>query len=193
MNQRPPAPFNQGEIAAALAAVPAMFQAEVQAMPETVLRWRPAVGEWCVLEILGHLIEAEERGFAGRIRAILAAEQPTFATWDPNAVALARKDHRRDPAPLLAEFIAVRTASVDLVAGLTQQDLQRSGDHPAVGRLTVQDLLHEWIHHDRNHVRQVLANVREYVWPNLGGAQRFSGLETSGVSQQSGDSELLLS
>lgn len=37
--------------------------------------WHPAEGEWCVNEVLGHLIEAEARGFAGRIRQILADVQ----------------------------------------------------------------------------------------------------------------------
>ena len=36
------------------------------------------------------------------------------------------------------------------------------------------DLIHEWVHHDRNHVRQVLANVQGYVWPAMGNAQKFS-------------------
>jgi hypothetical protein len=39
--------------------------------------------------------------------------------------------------------------------------------------LTIGDLLGEWVHHDREHLRQIMANVQEYVWPQLGGAQRF--------------------
>jgi len=30
------------------------------------------------------------------------------------------------------------------------------------------------MHHDRNHVRQALANVQAYVWPAMGNAQKFS-------------------
>ena len=33
--------------------------------------WRPEPGEWSANECVGHLIEAERRGFAGRIRTIL--------------------------------------------------------------------------------------------------------------------------
>jgi hypothetical protein len=43
-----------------------------------------------------------------------------------------------------------------------------------VGFLTVGDLLHEWVHHDRNHIRQMLANVQACAWPHMGNAQRFS-------------------
>jgi hypothetical protein len=63
---------------------------------------------------------------------------------------------------------------VSLVAGLTPANLSRGGRHPKVGLLTVADLLHEWVHHDRNHIRQMLANVQGAAWPHMGAAQRFS-------------------
>jgi len=61
-----------------------------------------------------------------------------------------------------------------LVRSLRPEQIQRGGTHPEVGRLTVEDLLHEWVHHDGNHLRQALANVQAYVWPNMGNARRFS-------------------
>ena len=79
---------------------------------------------------------------------------------------------------LLAEFSGRRTAGAALVETLTATDLGRGGDHPEVGFLTVNDLLHEWIHHDANHLRQMLANVQTYTWPQMGNAQRFSAPDT---------------
>ena len=46
----------------------------------------PAAGEWCVNEVLDHLIEAEQRGCAGRIRIILSADETRLETWDQNEV-----------------------------------------------------------------------------------------------------------
>jgi len=60
------------------------------------------------------------------------------------------------------------------VAGLDARVFERGGRHPKVGDLRVRDVLHEWVHHDRNHIRQILANVQAYVWPQMGNAQRFS-------------------
>jgi hypothetical protein len=169
-----PAPLAPRQAAALLGTMPILLQAEFEAAPAALLRWRPAPGEWCLLEVVGHLIETEERGFAGRIRTILADEQPRFMTWDPSAVARARRDEERDPVELLVEFTGRRASSVALVEALTVSDLDRGGDHPEVGFLTVNDLLHEWIHHDANHLRQILANVQAYTWPQMGNAQRFS-------------------
>jgi hypothetical protein len=62
-------------------------------------------------------------------------------------------------------------------------DLSRGGDHPEVRFLTVNDLLHEWIHHDANHLRRALANIQGYTWPNMGNAQRFSAPDSISVDQ----------
>ena len=167
-------PLTPGETAAALRAAGRAIQAELTGLPTAVLTWHPARGEWCVLETLGHLIEAEARGFAGRVRTILEHPEPDFQTWEQAAVAAARQDCTRDPADVLDEFSRLRDASVALVAGLEPADLGREGRHPAVGYLRIGDLLAEWVHHDRNHTRQMMANVQAYVWPHMGNAQRFS-------------------
>jgi hypothetical protein len=168
------APLAPAEVAALLAAAVALLRAELAALPERVLAWHPAPGEWCVKEVLGHLIEADRRGFAGRIRILLAADVPALERWDPPEVARARGDCAKSAATLLDELAAMRQDGATLVRGLRPADLDRGGRHPTVGHLRVRDLLQEWVHHDRNHVRQALANVQAYVWPALGNAQKFS-------------------
>ncbi|MEK7863140.1 MAG: hypothetical protein AAB295_07755, partial [Chloroflexota bacterium] len=58
---------------------------------------------------------------------------------------------------------------------LAPADLDRSGVHPTVGELRVRDLLHEWVHHDRNHTKQLLAIQQERVYPHMANAQKFVG------------------
>ena len=175
-----PASLAPHQAGALLGTMPIILRAEFEAAPGGLLRWRPAPEEWCVLEVVGHLIETEERGFAGRIRTILAEERPWFTAWDPSAVARERRDEQRAPAELLAEFTNRRNSGVTLVETLTAADLARGGDHPEVGFLTVNDLIHEWIHHDANHLRQMLANIQAYTWSSMGNAQRFSAPDPSG-------------
>ena len=163
------------EVAACLEAAMATLRAELGALPERVLAWHPAEGEWCAKEVVGHLIEAERRGFAGRIRIILGAERPALQAWDQTEVARTRRDCGRPMAALLDELAGLRRESAALVRALREIDLDRAGQHPKVGPLRVRDLLAEWVHHDRNHIRQALANVQAYVWPGMGNAQKFAG------------------
>ena len=169
-----PRPLTPGECARLLESAAAAMRAELAALTDDVLGWHPAPGEWCAKEVLGHLIESERRGFAGRIRLILAKDEPDLEGWDQGEVARGRRDCERPAAGLVAEFDALRRDSVGLIAGLRAGDLGRGGRHPKVGHLRVSDLLHEWVHHDRNHFRQMLANVQAAAWPHMGNARRFS-------------------
>ena len=173
----PPTALAPDRIADLLAASATAIVAELLALGDES-GWRPAPGEWSANECVGHLIESERRGYAGRIRIIRAGaatgRTPELEAWDQSAVAVARRDHLRAGAELAAEFDALRADGVELVRGLRGGDLVRMGKHPHVGLLRVDELLAEWVHHDRNHVRQILANVQAYVWPHMGNAQKFS-------------------
>ena len=162
------------QVAGYLEASCALIEAELNALGDDA-GWHQAESEWCAREVVGHLIEAEKRGFAGRIRIILAEDRPKLQAWDQDAVEKQRNDCARVTDSLWMEFIGLRHDSVTLVRGLKPGDLDRSGLHPKVGELKVRGLLHEWISHDRNHTKQLLSIAQERVWPHLGNSQLFKG------------------
>lgn len=172
--QDTPQPLTTAQTTALLRSMAEMLRSEAEALGGDGLRWHPAPGEWCINEVVGHLIEAEHRGFTGRIQQIVAQPGRKLETWDQVQVAHDRRDCDRDGMELVREFASIREESVRMLAGLTSDQLRLAGDHPHVGELRIGDLLHEWVHHDRAHVKQILSNVQAYVWPHMGNAQRFS-------------------
>lgn len=169
-----PAALEPGLAVALLRSSLEAIATEVAALPEAVLTWHPAPGEWSVKEVLGHLIEAERRGFSGRIALMLAAHEPHLQRWEPDEVARARHDNARAAAELVRELTTLREEGLVLVRRLTHGDLARGGRHPTVGHLLVSDILHEWVHHDRNHLKQIVTNVQAWTWPHMGNTQKFS-------------------
>jgi hypothetical protein len=163
-----------GEVADLLESSGRAFAATLDALTPELASWRPAPGEWCINEVVGHVIEAERNGFAGRITVMLGADEPDLPTWDRDEIIKERNDCARDPKELKRELTEVRRESVKMVRSLRPEQMPRGGQHPQVGRLTVDELLHEWVHHDGNHLRQALGNVQAYVWPNMGNARRFT-------------------
>ncbi|MDQ6918658.1 MAG: DinB family protein [Candidatus Dormibacteraeota bacterium] len=156
------------EVAARIDAAGTAIEAELGTMTDELASWHPAEGEWCVKEVLAHLTLSEAFGFAGRIINILSADEPQLkATGSAELACRLNLEH------MLAEFRRQRARSIELVAGLQPWDLDRAGIHERVGRLTVNDLIHEWVHHDRAHLKQILANVQAHVWLQMGGAQAF--------------------
>ncbi|HEX6061530.1 MAG TPA: DinB family protein [Candidatus Limnocylindria bacterium] len=168
------AEFDPQQAAGYLEASCALIEAELNALGDDA-SWHPASSDWCAREVVGHIVEAEKRGFAGRIRLILASDRPKLEAWDQDAVEKERNDCARVTDSLWMEFIGLRHDSVHLVRSLKPSDLDRSGLHPKVGELKVRWLLHEWISHDRNHTKQLLSIAQERVWPFMGNSQQFKG------------------
>ena len=167
--------LSPAQVAELLESTCALLEAEIRALGDDEARWHPAPGEWCVNECLGHIIEAEKRGFHGRIARTLAQDRPLEPGWDQVAVARERKDCERMAMSLFMEFMGLRHTSVELVKGLRADQLDRACTHAKVGELRVRDLLQEWVHHDRNHTKQILSNVQSRVWPYMGNSQKFRG------------------
>lgn len=164
------------EIAGLLRSTAESMRSELAGLADDVASWRPGDGEWCIKECLGHLMETEEHGFAGRIRRTLAEPGRMETHRDPSQVVRDRGDHRRPLPELLEAFLEMRAESIRLVEGLMNTDLVKSCIHEVVGELTVEDLLHEWVYHDRNHHRQMLASVQAFVFAWMGNSRGFTGM-----------------
>ena len=161
------------EVADLLESTCALIEAEMKALGDEGCTFHFKDGEWCVNECVGHIIEAEKRGFGGRIRDILAGKP--LQTWDQTQVARDRKDCERMSQSVFMEFMGLRHDYVTMVRELQPAELDKSGVHPKVGVLRVRDLLHEWVYHDRDHTRQLLNVQQERVYPNMGNSQKFVG------------------
>ena len=162
------------EIGLHLTAARRLITTELEALGDRWAAWRPAPGEWSANECVGHIIEADRRGFAGRIRRILAEDGVSEQGWDQIATASDRRDWERTVHDVMSEFTAGRDEGIALVRSLQPDDLERHAVHGTVGRVTISNLLHEWVFHDRNHIRQLLKNAQARAWPSMGNAQRFS-------------------
>ena len=169
-------PLSLEQIASLLEAAERLVVAELESLGDELAGWRPAPGEWSANECVGHLIEADRRGFGGRIERIRALDGVAEPGWDQVGVAAARRDRERPVAEVIDEFRTGRRAGIALVRSLRPDELDRHAVHAEAGVLTVSGLLHEWVFHDRNHIRQLLANAQARVWPAMDGSRRFTDI-----------------
>jgi hypothetical protein len=142
------------------------------ALDDDLLAWRPAADEWCIKEIIGHLIETDRLAFRGRIELMLAHEHPALGGMDVHGVATARQDDGRPLGELLAELRAERALAAPLVAGLTRAELERTGAYAKLGELRVADLVYEWPFHDAAHLTQMQEIIRLRALPGMSAAMQ---------------------
>lgn len=112
--------------------------------------YRYAAGKWSIREVVGHVSDAE-RVFAYRMLRFARGDATPLPAFDEQAWMVSAGFDRRPLADLLAEFAAVRRATVALVGSLDEAAVAREG--VASGqRVTVRALFHILVGHERHHV-----------------------------------------
>lgn len=113
-------------------------------------------------DVVGHLITGERTDWMTRTRIILGsgAEKP-FPKYDRYAQFQASRG--RTMEELLDEFEQLRGENLASLRALRlgPDDLARRGLHPALGEVTLENLLATWATHDLNHIAQI---ARTMAW-----------------------------
>lgn len=147
------------EIANTLTSTPVVLGTLLAPIDPQTLRTRPAEGEWCPLEVIGHLIACDSGAFRNRITGILEGE-PRIAPFDPWEAINAR-DFAAEPLDvLLDELAAERSVSSELLLSLADADLTKTALFKDEGSLSAADFVHEWPFHDQEHIQQILASTK---------------------------------
>ena len=139
-----------------LAATPATLRAWLTDLPAPFVSANEGGDTWSPFDVIGHLIHGEKTDWIPRMQRIL--EHGEEVAFDPFDRFAQFKDSAGRTLPeLLDEFAARRTTSLAALDALrlTEADLQRRGRHPALGTVTLGQLLAAWVAHDLDHVTQI--------------------------------------
>lgn len=109
---------------------------------------------WTASEALGHLVDAD-RIFAGRVRLMLAEDQPPLTVFDHDQLVIDNDYKHADPHALYATLKASRAELVALLESLTPEQWARTGTHPNYGEWTMTDSAMQVGIHDSIHIEQI--------------------------------------
>jgi uncharacterized damage-inducible protein DinB len=140
------------EIMEALKHLPDRIAAEVAGLSESVLRYRPAEGEWSIKEVVGHLRDSAEV-WHKRLYTVTSLTDPLFVSFDGEQWVRDRNYQESNPAQVLAQMHDQRLQTVDLLAHSV--DWTRVGQQPGVGRRSLKQFAEFLIEHDEDHLAQI--------------------------------------
>jgi len=123
------------------------------------LKRRPAAGEWSVLELLGHLVDAEIV-MSGRYRWAISQDKPPLLGYDQDLWVARLRHNDAQPAELLAVFSALRAANLRLWRQSTAEDRARVAIHSERGPESYGLMFRMLAGHDRFHLNQMRATLR---------------------------------
>ena len=147
--------YTHDEARRVLSRTPDVLAALLADAPDAVLDANEGPDTWSPRQVVGHLIGGELRDWVPRIRLILDGGARPFEPFDR-----VRDFDRYSVTPietLLGEFRAARAANLAAVdaLGVRGADLSLPGTHPALGAVTLGQLLATWVAHDLSHLTQV--------------------------------------
>jgi len=144
------------EVLAVLMRTPSTLDAMLRDLPEAWTHATDGPGTWSPYDVIGHLNHAERTDWMTRLGIIL--EYGTSRPFDPfDREAQFRESRGKSLATLLDEFHALRSENLARLQALNlrPEQLEATGMHPALGPVTVRQLLATWTAHDLSHILQV--------------------------------------
>lgn len=148
--------FNLPETIAVLTRTPTALDTLLRGLPDRWVRRNEGEGTWSAYDIVGHLVFAERTDWMPRVqRTLESGEARPFDPFD--RFAQLKANHGKSLEELLDEFARLRQenlSSLD-VLNLQSGDLDRRGRHPALGSVTLAELLATWAVHDLTHLHQL--------------------------------------
>ena len=141
---------------AILERTPGTLNALLRGLPEPCTQTNEGENTWSARDVVGHLIDGEREDWIPRARIILQhGESQPFTSFDRWRGV--RDSQGKSLDLLLDEFARLRSESLSQLRALNLQgeDFQKRGRHPALGVVSVSELLATWVVHDLSHLHQI--------------------------------------
>jgi DinB superfamily len=138
---------------------PRVVSALLKGLPDSWADTPDIEGGWRPRDVVGHLITTELDNWIVRTRRIL--DEGTSVPFDSlDRFAHQGRDDDQTLDELVDRFAELRAENLRRLAELVGDgDLDRRGRHPALGEVTLRELLATWSVHDLDHVSQIFAGM----------------------------------
>ncbi|MBO0720518.1 MAG: DinB family protein [Blastocatellia bacterium] len=152
-----------------LARTPVVLRALLADLPVEWTHSNEGPETWSPYDVVGHLIHGERADWIPRARIVLAeGETCPFDPFDRFAQFAESKGKTLNE--LLAEFASLRGQSLVVLRELKigASELEKTGQHPALGRVKLKELLATWVTHDLDHLGQIARTMAKQYTREVG-------------------------
>jgi DinB family protein len=169
--------FNIEDAILFLARTPAVLNDLLDNLPPSWIYANEGADTWSPYDIVGHLIHGEKTDWIPRMEIIL--NQDTDKNFRPfDRFAQFRESDGKSLPELLEEFSQVRKTNIEKLSMIAfeRNDMQKTGTHPAFGKVNLKELLSSWVVHDLNHIGQVCRVMANQYKVEIGPWVEYMGI-----------------
>jgi hypothetical protein len=168
---------NLQQTIALLSHTPAALDGLLRDLPEAWTLRNEGENTWNAFEVVGHLIHAENTDWMPRVKMIRQfGESRAFEPFDRQGHI--EEDRGKRLEQLLDEFSRLRSENLRELSALNlrPEDLELRGRHPALGTVTLSELLATWAIHDLTHLHQISRIMAHQYRAEVGPWIQFLGV-----------------
>lgn len=137
-----------------IAQLPVKLEKMIQPLDETQLTGRFLADEWTIAQNVHHLADSHMNSFI-RLKMILTEDNPTIKPYNQDAWVNMVDELSLDLENSFSILRGLHRRWVLVFESLTDDDWQRTGFHPEIGAVTVDDMLETYAAHCRDHLEQI--------------------------------------
>ena len=166
--------FNLDEATAVLSRTPATLKAMLNGLPQNWVENNEGPETWSPFDVIGHLIHGERADWITRAKIILEhGEARQFDQFD--RFAQFEESNGKTLGIMLEEFAALRERNLITLREMkiSAAELEKTGQHPALGKVTLKELLSTWVTHDLDHIAQVARTMAKQYAAEVGPWQAY--------------------
>jgi hypothetical protein len=162
---------------AILERTPATLNALLRGLPEILALGNEGANTWSARDVVGHLIDAEREDWIPRASIMLQHGEnqpfPPFDRWKG-----VREAQGKPLDLLLDEFTRLRSEGLSQLRAMNLQgeDFHKSGRHPALGVVSLSELLATWAVHDLSHLHQISRVLAHHYRDCVGPWREYLGV-----------------
>jgi hypothetical protein len=158
---------------------PKTLRSLLEGLSDPWLRNNEGPDTFSPFDVIGHLIHGEETDWVPRAKIILEhGESQPFTPFD--RFAFREKSKGKTCLELLETFETLRRKNLDYLEGLDLRpdQLDLTGTHPELGRVTLRQLLATWTVHDLGHLGQIVRVMAKQYGGEVGPWKEFLSILT---------------
>lgn len=144
------------EIIEALRLLPEQVRNEVEGLSREVLAFRPAEGEWCLKEVVGHVRDFAEIDHE-RLQRMITQERPFLLGYDQETLVRERNYQEADLPSVLDELASFRLQTVQLLTELVDASWTRTARHLERGTFSIRQFVELLVSHEAIHLDHIRA------------------------------------
>ena len=123
----------------------------IDGLADEQIRRQVIPGKWSIFENITHL-ETYQHTFISRVKEMLKGTDPSFPRYTAEADPLFHDNCAKSSREVMADLLTTRKEMAAEILSFKKEDFERTGQHPAFGRMTLTQWINFFLLHEAHHL-----------------------------------------